>query len=78
MAPLFYLIATVTTGHPDDLRWLVYPPGTGKVEANADDHTKATYTAPPASAKGDQVFVVAYLVSDQAAGLGIAIIKLSS
>ena len=46
-------------------------------EPNAGDHTKATYTAPPAS-KGDQVFVVAYLVNDQAAGLGIAVIKLSS
>jgi hypothetical protein len=50
----------------------------GKVEPNAGDHTKATYTAPRAPAKGNQVFVVAYLVNDQAAGLGIAIIKLSS
>jgi hypothetical protein len=47
-------------------------------EPNAGGHTKATYTAPPASAKGGQVFVVAYLVNDQAAGLGIAVIKLSS
>jgi hypothetical protein len=72
------LIAAVTAGDADDLRWVVYPVGAGKVEPNAGDHTRATYTAPPASAKGDQVFVVAYLLNDQAAGLGIAVIKLSA
>ena len=72
------LIAAITTGDADDLRWVVYPVGAGKVEPNADDQTKATYTAPCAPPKGNQVFVVAYLVNDQAAGLGIAIIKLSS
>jgi hypothetical protein len=72
------LAATVTADDADDLRWVVYPLGVGKIEPNSDDPAKASYTASSASGQGDQVLVVAYLVNDEAAGLGTSVIRMSA
>jgi hypothetical protein len=73
------LVATVPAGDTDDLRWLVYPIDAGKIVPNTDDPTKAVYSAPSSSPpQGNQVSIIAYLVDDQAGGLGKATITLTS
>lgn len=72
------LTATVRAGEPQNLRWVVYPSGSGKVEFDLGDPTKATYTAPASTTHGNQVHIMAYLVDLQAAGLGSAVITLTS
>jgi len=72
------LTATVTAGDPQNIRWVVFPSGSGKVEPNLGDPTRATYTAPASTTSGNQVHVLAYLVDLQAAGLGSAVITLTS
>jgi hypothetical protein len=80
------LTATVSAGDPDDLAWVViHPPGVpssmGKVVADPDDASKATYTAPntaPNSPTNLQINVLAYLVDDEAAGICVVGITISS
>jgi hypothetical protein len=72
------LTSSINADDSDSLCWVVYPVGSGKVERKTGDHAKATYTAPPAAVQGNQVFVVAYLVNDRTAGLGVAVIQLVS
>jgi hypothetical protein len=80
------LTATVSAGDPDDLAWVVIqPPGVpssmGKVVADPDDASKATYTAPntaPNSPTNLQINVLAYLVDDEAAGICVVGITISS
>lgn len=73
------LTAPVTTGDANDLRWVVYPTGAGGVTFDFSDPTKATYTAPSAMPKeGHLVHIWAYLVDDQAAGVGAAVITLTT
>jgi hypothetical protein len=72
------LTATVSSGDPDDLAWVVYPIGAGTVAADQNDASKAAYTAPDPAGTNEQASVVAYLVDDQAVGLGVAVITLNS
>jgi hypothetical protein len=72
------LTATVTAGDSEDLGWLVYPSDAGKVVFDPNDPAKATYTAPPTMPNSNLLRVVAYLVDDEAAGLGSAVITISS
>lgn len=72
------LTAAVAAGDAEKLRWVVYPSGSGKVVFDLDGPTKATYTAPASATHGDQVTILAYLVDDQAAGSGSAVITLTS
>ena len=72
------LTATVTAGDSDNLRWVVFPSGSGTVVFDLSDPTKATYTAPDkAPSGGSLVHVVAYLVDDEAAGSGSIAITLT-
>jgi len=71
------LMATVYTGDPGGLRWVVYPSGSGKVEFDPGDPTRATYIAPASITHGNQVHVLAYLVNLYTAGLGSAVITLT-
>jgi hypothetical protein len=71
------LSAKITAGDSGDLRWVVYPIDAGTVAPNADDPSKATYTAPAKAAKQDPL-VVAYLVDEDAAGLGSASITVTA
>jgi hypothetical protein len=73
------LTASVSAGDTDDLVWLVYPTAAGKVVADSGNPAKATYTAPSAMPQGgSKVWVVAYLVDDQTAGVGGRTITLKS
>ena len=47
------LTATVTVGEPQNLRWVVFNCGSGKVEFDLGDPTKATYTAPASTTHVD-------------------------
>jgi hypothetical protein len=71
------LMATVYTGDPGGLRWVVYPSGSGKVEFFPGDPTRATYIAPASATHGNQVHVMAYLVNLHTAGAGSAVITLT-
>ncbi|MGA4635942.1 hypothetical protein ACPA5B_18900 [Pseudomonas solani] len=72
------LLADVPAEDADDVCWVVFPSGSGKIVADADHPGKAIYTAPAKIPQGNQVFVVAYKVDDQTAGLGIAVINLQA
>jgi len=72
------LTATITAGDPKKLRWVAYPSSSGQIVFDLNDPTTATYTAPDSATKGNMVNVMAYLVDDQAAGLGSAVLTLTS
>ena len=72
------LKATITAGDSKKLRWVTYPSSSGQIVFDLSDPTTATYTAPAAATKGNIVNVIAYLVDDQAAGQGSAVITLTS
>jgi hypothetical protein len=71
------LKATVAAGDPQNLRWVVFPSGAGQIKFDLDDPTKATYSAPAKIVNGNQVHVLAYLVDEQTAGSGSALITLT-
>jgi hypothetical protein len=70
------LTATATAGNTNGLCWVVYPTGAGTVKANPNNSAQATYIAPKAGHPDARV--VAYLVDDEAAGVGWSDIKLTS
>jgi len=72
------LTATVAAGDAQNLRWVVYPGGSGTVAFDINDPTQATYAAPVSVTAGDLVHVMAYLVDDQAAGSGSSVVSLVS
>lgn len=57
----------MTAGDAGGLAWVVYQIGAGRVAADPDDASKATYTAPNPAGATNQARVVAYLVDDEAA-----------
>src|SRR5262249_666226 len=71
------LTAATTAGDISDIRWVVSPATAGTVPPDANTPGKATYTAPKSNKDG-QARIVAYLVDDKAAGLGLAVITLSN
>jgi hypothetical protein len=72
------LTATASPGDVTDVCWAVYPIGAGTVTPDDSNPGKAIYTAPQSIGQNPAVSVVAYLVDDEAAGLGASAITLAS
>jgi hypothetical protein len=72
------LIAAANSGDVTDVRWAVYPIGGGTVMPDDSGPGKAIYTAPQTIGQNSDVTVVAYLVDDEAAGVGTSAITLGS